>query len=170
MGSGQMVQQGLFGVETADGDRDAWATPSDLFKALAAEFDFGGDLAAEAWSAKCERYLTRENNALIWNWSMWLVAQWGFLNPPFSEIAIWIEKVRREAEQGARIIVVLPAHRCEQPWFHQHVIGYAREVRMIRRRVDYTPPPGIKQSSPKFPSMVLVYDGPGTGETLLRGM
>ena len=155
-----MHQTIMFGIETSDGDRDCWATPPDLFQALNQEFDFWADLAAEAWSSKCERYVSREQDSLGMSWhGMIPDGRWGFLNCPFSEIANWVSKARHEADKGARIVMVLPAHRCEQPWFHEHVIGHAREVRMVRRRVNYVAPPGITQSGSPFASMVVVFDG-----------
>jgi len=166
-----MRQPSLFGeTATRNGARDCWATPRSLFAALDAEFVFVRDLAAEAWSTKVPgAYFTREDDALTRDWHT--AGGWQFLNPPFSEIPAWVGKARREAELGARIVMVLPAHRCEQPWFHEHVIGHAREVRMIRRRVNYIPPPGIKSSGAEFASMVVVYDRtPAAGvNTQLRG-
>ena len=148
----------MFGVATDDGDRDCWATPHGLFEPLDREFSFTWDLAAEDWSAKCEQYLTPDDDALSVGW--WELDGWLFLNPPFSELAVWLARVKLEAAAGARIVVVVPGHRHEQEWFQRYVIGVAHEVRCPRQRVSYSAPPGIPASSPTFPSMVLVYDGP----------
>lgn len=158
-------------IATTDGDRDCWATPRDLFERLDAEFGFVWDLAAEVWSAKCDCYFTRDQDALAQRWRN--INGSLFCNPPFSELKEWAAKARYEAAQGAVVVMLLPAHRCEQPWFQGHVIGHAHEVRMIRRRVAYDPPPGLETGADgaKFPSMVVVWRGPNPdGITELRGL
>jgi site-specific DNA-methyltransferase (adenine-specific) len=150
------------------GDRDCWGTPGDLFRTLDAEFHFAWDLAAEPWSAKCENYFTPANDAFQYDWTRLPQPLW--LNPPFSDLSRWIGTAWRAAVYGATVVAIVPAHRCEQAWWHQYVIGQAAEVRCPRGRVEYVAPPGIAQSGPKFPSCVLVYRPGHAGPTIMRAL
>lgn len=47
---------------------DQWATPSETFAELDAEFHFDLDPCADADNHKCERYFTKEINGLSQNW------------------------------------------------------------------------------------------------------
>lgn len=164
--------------ENSDGDRDCWATPQDLFNTLDVEFGFGYDMAAQPWSAKCDRFYEKHHDSLSFPWPRPMSASSAdrlacWVNPPFSGLAAWSSKAMHEAAKGALVVMLLPAHRCEQPWFQDSVIGHAHEVRMIRRRVAYVPPPGLTTGSDgaKFPSMVAVWRGPNPeGKTELRSL
>ncbi len=164
------MQKNLFQDDTkGEANRDHWATPWDLYRALDSEFCFRFDLAAEDHTAKCVNYFTREDDAFQHDWHK--LPQALFLNPPFSDINTWLLKCVEEWRRGAQIVALLPAHRCEQAWFHQLVIGKAREVRMIRRRVNYLAPSGLSSSGAAFPSMAVIYDPEFSGgETALGGM
>ena len=162
-------QMEMIAAPDSDGDRDSWATPDDLFRRLDSEFHFVHDICAEAWSAKCESFWTRHDDAFGRDWAGELTG-FGWCNPPFSELPAWVSAAGFEAQRGARIVMLLPAHRCEQEWFHRYVLDVATEVRFIRKRVNYVPPPGITGDSAKFPSMIVVYDGPSTGATTLGGL
>ena len=153
-----------------DDPRDCWATPLDVFAAIdAALGPFAIDLAASAENAKCPVWFGKERDSLTVDWSLALDGKPGFLNPPFSELAAWAHKALMSSGAGADIAMLAPAHRCEQPWFQDYVIGKAQAVYFIRRRVAYVPPPGIAVSSPEFPSMVVWFSGRPTF-TQLRGL
>ena len=52
----------------ATSQSNEWGTPQDLFNSLDAEFHFTLDVAASAANAKCQRFLTEEDNALALSW------------------------------------------------------------------------------------------------------
>lgn len=89
-----------------------------------AELDrrFGGfdlDVAAAPHNAKCERYYSIEDDglALPWDGRVWA-------NPPYSSLGDWVEKAWTEWRQNAlceRIVMLLPANRCEQGWWQEWV-------------------------------------------------
>ncbi len=140
--------------------RDSWETPQPLFDSLNKAFGpFTLDAAASEGNHKCSHYFTTEG----------LISPWfdidgkpanAFCNPPFSAIGDWVEKAYDEAREGVYVAMLLPAHRCALPWFHDWVIGKAYAVHFIRGRTAYSPPPGIKDSTPAFGSMVVAYADP----------
>jgi phage N-6-adenine-methyltransferase len=94
-------------------------TPLDFFAALHAERRFTLDVAASDENALLPVYWTREANALIRSWSGYRV----WCNPPYSSIAAWAEKAWSEMVDGscAHVTMLLPANRCEQPWWQQFI-------------------------------------------------
>lgn len=127
------VQIDMFGsTATADGDRDCWATPSDVFaiaEAIARRLKtrIRLDVCALPWSAKCEQYFTPEVDGLSQPWAEFVGQMFGggaaWCNPPFSDIAPWLGKAIAESRGGLTTICILPAHRVEQPWWQRYVTG-----------------------------------------------
>ena len=119
---------------------------------------FAHDLAASTENAVCERFFSAEQDALKQSWVYHLgTHQFGWLNPPFARISPWVEKCDEEAEQGARIAVLLPAS-VGTDWFAKHVAGKAA-VLFLRPRLTFG---GEKDPYPKD-LMLCLYDGPRTG-------
>lgn len=132
---------------------DLWATPQDFFDALNAEFAFETDVCALPENAKCARYFTPEDDGLAQEWTgtCWC-------NPPYGrEIGKWVQKAAESAENGATVVMLLPA-RTDTRWFHQYIYG-KREIRFIAGRLKFG---GSKNSAP-FPNMVAVFR-PKVGE------
>lgn len=144
--------------------RDNWGTPQWLFDRLDREFGpFDLDAAAEPWSAKCERYITREVDALGPNpWP----AERVWLNPPYKrELLIrFLRKSIEHAAAGGLVCALLPV-RTEMHWWCDLVVTEAAEIHFIRGRVAFRPPPGHDLSPrgnrPVFASAVVVFGGPG---------
>lgn len=147
--------------------RDCWRTPRELFAALDAHFHFVCDLASSDANALCARHYTAQDDALAIDWPL---DGWLFLNPPFSHLPAFLAKTHEQAACGCRVVVLVPGHRHEQRWWHQHVLGVASAVACPDVRVEYVAPPGVESSSPAFPSLVLVYDGKPTGVTMIRSL
>ena len=98
---------------------DDRGTHPDEFGPLDARFGFTLDVAAAAHNAKCERYYARADDGLTQSWFT-LGAVW--CNPPYSEIGAWVAKAWAEWRLHHGVIVMLlPANRCEQRWWHEHV-------------------------------------------------
>lgn len=99
---------------------DDRATPPDLFRWLDDRHHFTVDVAASAANAKCPRYFTRDTDGLAQSWageSVWC-------NPPFSGIKPWVQKAWAEHRTALGIVMLLPANRTEQRWWHQLVEPY----------------------------------------------
>ena len=77
-----------------------WGTPQDLFNALNRRFSFTLDVCASPENAKCPHFFSKEEDGLSRPWSgrCWM-------NPPYGRfIGAWVEKARREAENGVLVV------------------------------------------------------------------
>jgi phage N-6-adenine-methyltransferase len=130
-----------------------WATPPELFAALAAEFGpFDLDVCATAEDAKCARYFTQAEDGLRQRWSgrVWM-------NPPYGRaIGQGMHKALEVARSGeADVVVCLVPARTDTRWWHDYA---ARgEVRFLPGRVRF----GGGQNSAPFPSAVVVFRNVG---------
>lgn len=122
-----------------------WETPAEIFEPLNKELGFTLDVCATVDNAKCPRFFTREDNALLqeWNGICWM-------NPPFNEKGKWVEKAYRESLKGATIICLLPA-RTNTNWWHDYCMK--GEVRFIRGRPKFK---GAKYGLPQ-PLAVVIF-------------
>lgn len=126
-----------------------WATPQSIFDQLDAEFYFTLDAAATKENAKCEKYFTRETNGLLRSWQNETV----WLNPPYGrEIALWVKKAYFEAQNGATVVLLIPA-RTDTAYWHDYVMQ--GEIRFIRGRLKFN---NHEYDAP-FPSAIVIFDG-----------
>lgn len=105
------------GPDPAVDDR---ATTPEVFDPLNERFGFTIDVAAAAHNAKCALYFTAEDDGLEQSWageSVWC-------NPPYSDIAPWVEKAWAECSGAISIVLLLPANRTEQNWWQEMVEPY----------------------------------------------
>lgn len=125
-----------------------WHTPPALFAELDKEFGFVLDVCATPKNTRCERYWTAEDDGLLMPWDK---VNW--CNPPYGNaIMDWLAKARLESGRGNTTAVLIPA-RTDTRWFHEHVLGVAKEIRFIKGRLKFG---GSKNSAP-FPSMLIIY-------------
>ena len=111
---------------------DEWVTPPDYFEEWDREFGpFTLDVAATAENALCEQFYTIEDNGLSqpWHGTVWC-------NPPYSQVARWVEKAHEAAEHGATVVLLVAA-RTSTVWWHEHVEPHA-EIRFIKGRLRFS--------------------------------
>lgn len=133
--------------------RPDWATPSELFATLDAEFDFTLDAAASDDNTKVPtRYFTEADDALTQPWTgIDGAPARAFVNPPYGRgIGKWVEKAIRESHRGATVVMLVPA-RTDSVWF-QELAAHAQEVRLLAGRVTFE---GASEPAP-FPSAIAV--------------
>lgn len=164
---------GVAHVKTAQ--RDDWGTPREEFAAWHKRFGFTLDVCAAPYNAKLPRYfgeggLAQDGLAMSWAGERW------FCNPPFSKIKRWLDKAWNEMNPNLSAIsplgvMLLPASRTEQKWWHELVEPY-RDGRtdlgpvkfwteFVEGRTHYEPPPGVKASTPTFGSVLLIWERTG---------
>lgn len=143
-----MVSKALFSSAT-----DEWATPQAFFDYLNLEFRFTLDPCATGENAKCDLFYSIDDDGLLQSWHGHRV----FCNPPYSQIAKWIEKA---SKQYATSVLLIPA-RTDTRWFHQFVYdasshGFQKNVyvRFVKGRLKF----GSAKNSAPFPSMLVIFD------------
>lgn len=129
---------------------DEWATPQELYDKLDAEFDFNLDPCASDINHKCDTYYTAEIDGLQQKWGGYRV----FCNPPYSNIAKWVEKAFRETRNDNTLVVLLIPSRTDTRYFHDYILHRA-EIRYIKGRLKF----GESKNSAPFPSMVVIFRG-----------
>lgn len=99
-------------------DTDDRRTPDELWAPINDEFRFTLDAAATADNAKCERWC---EDGLSESWAGDVV----WCNPPYSNIAAWVEKAWSEMMRGCLgVVMLVPANRTEQQWWQEQVEPY----------------------------------------------
>ncbi|NLX24238.1 MAG: adenine methyltransferase [Phycisphaerae bacterium] len=132
---------------------DDWETPDEFFHELNKVFHFGLDVCASATNAKCERYFTREDDALTQEWkgTVWM-------NPPYGrQIGDFMKKAYEESLKGATVVCLVPS-RTDTEWWHR----YAKHglCIFIRRRLKF----GGSANAAPFPSAIVIFFGGRLGE------
>lgn len=142
-----------------------WETPQDLFDKLNTKYHFTLDPCCTHENAKCDKYYTQKENGLLQDWSGEIV----FCNPPYGrEIGKWVEKAYREAINGTKIVMLIPA-RVDTKWFHQYLYNKEEQgirVEFIKGRLKFinrTLPSwredgNFKASPATFPSMLIYFN------------
>jgi len=129
---------------------DEWTTPQSLYDELDAEFHFNLDPCSTDANCKCERHFTKEDSGLNHSWGGYRV----FCNPPYSEIATWVEKCYREGTKDNTIVVMLIPSRTDTRYFHSFIYGRA-EIRFVKGRLRF----GDSTENAPFPSMIVIFRG-----------
>jgi len=141
-----VITQALSSTAHLSSAKDEWATPQGLFDALDAEFGFTLDVCAQAENAKCATYYSENSLDRKWQGVCWM-------NPPYSEIDLWMAKALRESQEGATVVCLVPS-RTDVGWFWE----YARhgEIRFLCGRLHFVDDQGNTGPAP-FPSCLVVF-------------
>ena len=142
-----------------------WRTPQALYDVLHDEFRFTLDAAATADNAKCDKYITAEDDALTLDWHAITPGYWRqtgdrtvsvWCNPPYGRgVGKWVKKAYEESLKGCCVVVLVMA-RVDTLWWH-HWATKAAEIRLIKGRVWFEHDDKAQCASPS-PSAVLVFD------------
>ena len=129
---------------------DEWETPQDVFDALNAEFLFNLDAAASDSNHKCSLYYTQESDGLQQSWEGFRV----FCNPPYSQIAAWVEKAFRETRHDKTLVCLLIPARTDTKYFHDFIL-HRSEIRFLDHRLRF----GNSTNNAPFPVLVVIFRG-----------
>lgn len=146
--NGKDISPGVYNTRT-ENSRDDWETPDWLFQILNREFHFTLDLAASDHNTKCNKYFTKDDNALKQDITDEIV----FCNPPFFLKDQFVQYAVEYSKTNT-IVMILPVATSTK-LFHQHVIK-AAEIRFIEGRVNYCLN-GREIKGSNFDSMVAVF-------------
>lgn len=109
--------------------RQDYVTPADFIAAtknLLGIKEFGFDFAADAVNSKGRGYFDERRDAFSvpdW-WNYVRREEWGWLNPPFTNIALWAEQCSRMRDRGRSIAFLTPA-AVGSNWFRDYVEPHA---------------------------------------------
>jgi site-specific DNA-methyltransferase (adenine-specific) len=150
---------------------DNWATPQRVYDQLNAEFNFHLDAAANRENAKHANFLGPGShicdNAFDFDTTdaSWLQEKVGkqdircFLNPPYSQVARFMEWAYSESRLGTLFVCLVPA-ATETAWFQD--IAMRGEVRFWRGRIQFVDPTPEDRARNTKPSTVVIYRPGGT--------
>lgn len=148
--------------------RDTFQTPQWLFDyANKDQFPCEIDLAALPHNAKCDKFITPDEDALSLPWHK--LGATGWCNPPYSETGKWLEKGKIEAQHNFMSMFLVPTPNGEIYW--RHVFGWATEIIFITGRISFELPNTHGQLIPKTGntrgSCIVVFAEPGEQDTTI---
>lgn len=135
-----------------------YCTPREFVKAVEARFGrIECDLAATAAQRVCYNYLGPDHahqafrDSMAWRWQLSVGLLW--LNPPYSNIALWAAKCAKESRHGAKIALLVPAS-VGSNWYWNHVAPYAHvysvgRMTFVNRNADGTETPACLDAKGK---------------------
>ena len=132
-----------------------YRTPPAFLDAVRRRFglvSFAIDLAASDENRVADLWFTEAENALE---QPWRTSDRGvaFCNPPFANIAPWVEKAWKESRRGARVLLLLPAG-VGSNWWRDWVDGKAF-VLLLNGRITF-----MGETAPYPKDCVLLVYGP----------
>lgn len=122
--------------------RDTWATPPDFYRWVDDRWHPTLDICASPENAKCERFITLEENAFK---QIWPPARVTWCNPPGSEVKEWVALCAERAKWDERIVLCLVQAGVGSRWFNE--FHKQANTYLLTPRVQFTPPKGVKRSS-----------------------
>lgn len=129
-------------------DTDDRRTLPEVYDPLNAEFGpFTLDAAANRINAKCDQFYTLETSGLEGSWACHTV----WCNPPYSDISPWVRKALDETSSGSckRVVMLLPANRCEQRWWQDLIEPQRDKGRVTTRFLRGRPRFGWPSEKPR---------------------
>ena len=129
---------------------DEWTTPRRLFAALDRRFQFTLDPAATAENALLPAFFTKESDGLAQTWKDHRV----FVNPPYSQVSLWMAKCVVESADGCPLICALVPARTDTRWWNDFVKG-ADLIHFVKGRLKF----GDGSGTAPFPSALAFWFG-----------
>ena len=142
-------------TNTAADEKDLWQTPQDLFDAIDQEFDFDVDICASEDNNLLPDYFTEERSALTHHWNIYSRSFSVFMNPPYSQTQVFMERAAQQAKLHNIMVVALVNANTDTKWFGDAVKS-ANEVRLFTGRIGFVKPSGKKASgNPKGQCLII---------------
>ena len=123
-------------------------TPQFLYDRLNQVNQFTLDPCATDLNHKCPKYFTIEDNGLAQSWANEVV----FINPPYSDIAKWVEKAFNEAKRNDAICIMLIPARTDTKYWHNFIMK-ANSITFIKGRLKF----GSMKTAAPFPSCIVEF-------------
>ena len=144
------AQQAMpWGAKNGD-RRPDWETPTVLFREIERRYAHGGaftvDVCAAAHNAKCERFLTEEQDCLKTPWGEVASGEVAWLQPPFDDIGPFVARAVEQLDQHRidQCVAFIPA-RSDRRWWHEIVLRRGVLI-PVQGRCSFVTPPGWEPS------------------------
>ncbi|ENQ6389086.1 DNA N-6-adenine-methyltransferase [Klebsiella michiganensis] len=153
-----MAEQGIdlsrylrHGAKITETGSDDWQTPRVIYEALNKRFQFTRDAAATKQNSHCARYWTKEDDALLMDWTQ---EKSLFINPPYSRVESFLAKAH-EPETAVFLIPFRPqtGFFLRYVWASQHL----HEMMIIHRGIRFIHPDRVESVRSPMPCCILVY-------------
>jgi len=108
--------------QTIVNENDLWETPPLILENIMKKYDIHPtlDVCATDSNAKFSKYLTIQDNALTIPWD-----EDFFMNPPYSEINLWMKKAYESHKKYNVNALILVFAKTGVKWWHEFVEGKA---------------------------------------------
>ena len=131
---------------------DSWRTPPEFYRVLDAEFQFDLDAAASEENHLCVYWIDKDADALSEPWEHPVV----FCNPPYSQIGAFVKRGYEQSQEHCNtVVMLLPAYTDPKYW--SEYVMKAHEIRFLKGRLSFLDEDGMKKTSARFPSVVVVF-------------
>ncbi len=144
-------------TSTPKDEKDLWQTPLDLFKAIDQEFDFSVDICASDQNTLCNQFFSEDDSALLNEWVFFTNTSC-FLNPPYSQTQVFMERAAQQAKFHNITVVALVNANTDTKWFADAVKS-ANEVRLFTGRIGFIKPDGKKANSNTKGQCLIIWRG-----------
>ena len=137
---------------------DEWETPPSLIRITQIKFDLSIflDVCATHDNAQFQKYFTKEINGLNQNWFTNF-----FMNPPYSEIEIWMRKAWNEVQKNKVTGLILTFAKTDTKWFHEFVFDEQKNIWLaqfipIKGRIKFFKDGVKSKNSAPYPSCWII--------------
>lgn len=139
------------GAKITENGSDDWQTPRIIYEVLNNRFRFTRDAAATKHNSHCDRYWTKEDNALLMDWT---TEKSVFCNPPYSLVSDFLAK----AHLPETAVFLIP-FRPQTGFFLRYVWAspYLHELMIVHRGIRFTLPGRVNTVRSPMPCCILVY-------------
>lgn len=112
---------------------DEWETPPDVLAEAMKKYDIHPtlDVCATAQNTKFPKYISPELNSLTRYWPYDF-----FMNPPYSEISLWMKKAYKQHKENNVNALILVFAKTSTKWWHEYVEGKA-ETHFQKGRIRF---------------------------------
>lgn len=141
-------------------DNDDWETPRWLFDQLDQEFQFDVDVCASAANRKCERFLSKADDALSCNWAE--PGEAAYINPPYraKQLREFVTRAYEQSQRGVTVVMLMPQRILDPRPSWAQTVGLIKahaEIRMIQGYLLFPPGPAAQPTNPGVPLPQLVF-------------
>lgn len=115
-----------------------WETPKPILKEILKQFNLKNnfvDIAATKKNRKFRRYIDKKTNALKQK-----LMHNSFCNPPFNDLATWVEFCHRQHQKyGITVLMLLPCYT-DSSWWTEHIgnkFQYVSDFQFLDKRLGF---------------------------------